>query len=193
VTNMWVRSLALLVGGLLLGSCDGIHQPRSSPLQGTDGRTYRFPSDLQGRVVVVSFIYTHCPDICRMTIGHLLDVWDRVGKDTSVVFATITLDPARDTLETLRQYAEVWQLPPERWLLLTGTVADVERVHQVFGVVARKSYTERLPNGEEVYFVDHTDAVFLLDRQGIVRDRREGSTLDAEAYAALVQRYAHAR
>lgn len=79
-------------------------------------------------------------------------------------------------------------IPAQRWLLLTGTIADVERVHRAFGVIARKSYTERLPSGEEVYFVDHTDAVFLLDRRGVIRDRREGSSLDVADYAQRVQR-----
>ncbi len=190
MSRVWVRVLALLIGGLLLG-CEATSPPSSSPLVATNGRTYVFPADLRGKVVVVSFIYTHCPDICRMTIGQMLEVWQRVGADTNIVFATVTLDPARDTLETLRQYAEVWQIPSHRWLLLTGTIADVERVHEMFGVIARKSYTERLPSGEEVYFIDHTDAVFLLDQQGIIRDRREGSSLDATAYANLVKRYAH--
>lgn len=124
-----------------------------------------------------------------MTIGHLLDLWERVGGDTNVVFATVTLDPARDTVAALRQYAEVWGIPSVRWLLLTGTIAEVERVHKAFGIVARKSYTERLPTGESVYFIDHTDAVFLLDRNGIVRDRREGSSLDVRKYAQMVQQY----
>ncbi|MCS7000697.1 MAG: SCO family protein [Bacteroidota bacterium] len=174
---------------LLLGGCDAAHPPSSSRLQATDGRTYNFPADLRGRIVIVSFIYTHCPDICRMTIGHLLDLWERVGGDTNVVFATVTLDPARDTVAALRQYAEVWGIPSVRWLLLTGTIAEVERVHKAFGIVARKSYTERLPTGESVYFIDHTDAVFLLDRNGIVRDRREGSSLDVRKYAQMVQQY----
>ncbi len=185
----WVRVLTLLTGGLLLG-CETGSLPSSSPLVATNGRTYSFPAGLRGKVVVVSFIYTHCPDICRMTIGQLLDVWQRIGEDTNVVFATVTLDPARDTLEALRQYAEVWQIPRQRWLLLSGTIANVERVQEAFGVIARKSYTERLPSGEEVYFVDHTDAVFLLDKRGIVRDRREGSSLDDAAYAELVKQYA---
>lgn len=188
----WRTYAVTVVLGLLVG-CSNDAPPASSPLRATDGRTYDFPADLRGKVVVASFIYTHCPDICRMTIGHLLDLWERVGGDTNVVFATVTLDPARDTIAALHQYAEVWGIPTERWLLLTGTIADVERVLSAFGVVARKSYTERLPSGEEVYFIDHTDAVFLLDRDGIVRDRREGSSLDVADYARLVQRYAAQR
>ncbi len=124
-----------------------------------------------------------------MTIGRMLELWERVGSDTGIVFATVTLDPARDSLGALRDYTTVWGLPSERWLLLTGTIADVESVHRAFGIIARKSYTERLPSGEDVYFIDHTDAVFLLDRNGTIRDRREGSTLDVERYAALVHQY----
>lgn len=186
--TQWIEGIALLVAGGLLFGCSSEQPPSSSLLRATDGRAYNFPADLRGKVVVVSFIYTHCPDICRMTIGHLLDLWERVGRDTGLVFATVTLDPARDTLGALRLYAEAWGIPAQRWLLLTGTIADVERVHRAFGVIARKSYTERLPSGEEVYFVDHTDAVFLLDRRGVIRDRREGSSLDVADYAQHVQR-----
>lgn len=128
-----------------------------------------------------------------MTIGRMLELWEKVGNDTGVVFATVTLDPARDSLAALRDYATVWGIPSGRWLLLTGTIADVEHVHRAFGVVARKSYTERLPSGEDVYFIDHTDAVFLLDRQGLIRDRREGSSLDVAAYAERVEQLARSR
>lgn len=192
MTARQIHTVCVAVGLLLVG-CSADRPIESSPLRATNGTTYNFPGDLRGRVVVVSFIYTHCPDICRMTIGHLLDTWERIEGDTSIVFATVTLDPARDSLNVLRQYAEVWGISSPRWLLLTGTVANVERVHRVFGVVARKSYTERLPDGQEVYFIDHTDAVFILDRNGIVRDRREGSTLDPAEYAKIVQRYASVR
>jgi protein SCO1/2 len=173
----------------LLHSCQSTSSLDSSRLVATNGRHYEFPADLRGHVVVVSFIYTHCPDICRMTIGRMLELWGTVGPDSGVVFATVTLDPVRDTLGALREYASAWGIPSERWLLLTGTIADVERVHRAFGIIARKSYTERLPSGEDVYFIDHTDAVFLLDRNGTIRDRREGSTLDVERYAALVHQY----
>ncbi|MCX7929622.1 MAG: SCO family protein [Chlorobi bacterium] len=195
VGNHWVVALrganiALVVAASLLIGCNNQAPPPSSPLRATDGKTYSFPADLRGKVVVTSFIYTHCPDICRMTIGRMLELWERVGNDTTIVFATVTLDPARDSLGALRDYAAVWGIPAQRWLLLTGTTADVERVHAAFGVVARKSYTERLPSGDEVYFIDHTDAVFLLDRNGIIRERREGSTLDVDWCTHRVQQIA---
>lgn len=184
------RVFVLLVGAAL-GACQLQEPLPGHSLQNIDGRMWQFPAELAGKIVVVGFIYTHCPDVCGMTMGNLLELWRRVGNDTNVVFATITLDPRRDVPARLRQYAQSWNVPSSpRWLLLTGTVAEVERVHKMFGVIVRKSYSERLPDGNEVYFLDHTDAIFLLDRKGIIRDRQEGSTLDVATYAQLVQQYA---
>ena len=78
------------------------------PLITHEGRTVRFFDDLiRDKVVVISFIYTHCPDACPLETAKLAEVasllGERIGKD--VFFYSISIDPKRDTPEVLREYS----------------------------------------------------------------------------------------
>ncbi|HEX6882142.1 MAG TPA: SCO family protein [Planctomycetota bacterium] len=107
------------------------------PLVTHEGRTVRFFDDLiEGKVVVVNFIYTSCPDACPLETAKLGEVCEllgeRVGKD--VFLYSISIDPERDTPEVLREYAERYQTPPG-WLFLTGDAADIRLVREKLGMI----------------------------------------------------------
>src|SRR3984893_16436434 len=94
-------------------------------------------ADLRGKVVALAFIYTGCPDICRMLTQKMVDVQDALGEQfgARIAFVSITLDPERDTPEVLKDYAQFWGAKPEGWSFLTGSleaVRDVTRRHGVF-------------------------------------------------------------
>jgi protein SCO1/2 len=104
-----------------------------------EGRTVRFFDDLiAGKVVVVNFIYTSCPDACPLETAKLVEVQDllgeRVGGD--VFFYSISIDPERDTPAVLREYAERFQVGPG-WLFLTGDSADIRLLRQKLGLLGR--------------------------------------------------------
>ncbi len=78
------------------------------PLQTQDGQTVRFFDDLvRGRIVVIDFIYTNCPDICSPATGNLSVVQDRLGPrlGRTVNFLSISVDPEHDTPAVLKRYA----------------------------------------------------------------------------------------
>jgi protein SCO1/2 len=107
------------------------------PLVTHEGRTVRFFDDLiEGKVVVVNFIYTTCPDACPLETAKLSEVCtllgDRVGQD--VFLYSISIDPERDTPEVLREYSERYQTPPG-WLFLTGEAADIRLVREKLGMI----------------------------------------------------------
>lgn len=102
------------------------------------GTPRRFYDDLvDGRIVVVNFIYTECPDICGLSTARLAQIaeWlgDRVGDD--IFLYSISLDPATDTPEKLAEYARAFGIAPDEdgWLFLTGDPADVDLVRWKLG------------------------------------------------------------
>jgi protein SCO1/2 len=100
-----------------------------------DGREVRFYTDLlRGKIVLVSFIYTNCTDICPTLMHNLSDVQeslgDRFGKD--VFFVSITVDPEDDAPEELKRYGERYNARPG-WVFLTGARKDVDAVIKRFG------------------------------------------------------------
>jgi len=100
-----------------------------------DGREVRFYSDvLRGKIVLISFVYTSCTDICPILMHNLSDVQaslgDRFGKD--VFFVSISVDPEDDTPEELKKYAARYEAKPG-WIFLTGPKKDVDAVVGRFG------------------------------------------------------------
>ena len=130
---------------------------------------------LRGKVVVVTFIYTWCPDICPMLTDKLAHVQDELGPDfaTKVAFLSITMDPERDTPEVLRDYAEAFGANFSGWKFLTGTAAAIDDVTRRYGVFAAK----RLDGS-----VDHTLLTTLIDRQGMMRVQYIGYRFNPEEF-----------
>jgi len=106
------------------------------PLTSHQGKQLRFFSDLiKGRVVVINFIYTNCPDECALETARLREVQkilgDRVGND--VFLYSITIDPKNDTVKVLKDYAEKFEAGPG-WLFLTGKDADITQLRVKLGL-----------------------------------------------------------
>jgi protein SCO1/2 len=107
------------------------------PLITHEGRSVRFFDDLiQDKVVVISFIYTSCPDACPLETAKLVEVQEllgeRVGRD--VFLYSISIDPERDTPEVLREYAQRFQTGPG-WLFLTGAAEDIRLLRGKLGMI----------------------------------------------------------
>ena len=116
------------------------------PLVTQDGKKVRFFSDLiKGKVVAIAFIYTNCPDMCALETARMREVQrilgDRVGRD--VFIYSISIDPAHDTPEVLKRYAEKFQVGPG-WLFLTGTEADTTLLRKKLGVYNEEDRVEKL-------------------------------------------------
>lgn len=111
-----------------------------------DGQRVRFFDDLiKGKVVLINFIYTSCPDTCPVETARLLEVQrilgDRVGND--VFFYSITIDPEHDTQPVLRAFAENWGIP-EGWKFLTGDYDDIVLLRRKLGVSIEDVRTAKL-------------------------------------------------
>jgi protein SCO1/2 len=106
-----------------------------------DGKSVHFYDDLlKDKIVAVDLIYTHCKFSCPLETARLAQVQrllgDRVGRD--IHFYSITLDPARDTPEVLKAYAEKFRVRPG-WTFLTGKKEDIKLVAQKLGLLSYDS------------------------------------------------------
>ncbi len=101
-----------------------------------DGEEQRFFTDLiEGKVVVINFIYTSCPDTCPLETARLAEVYsilgDRVGDD--VFFYSISIDPERDTPEVMKAYAEQFGAG-KGWKFLTGDEDEIISLRKKLGL-----------------------------------------------------------
>jgi protein SCO1/2 len=136
--------------------------------------------DLRGKVVAVTFIYASCADTCPLLTAKLAGLQARVGPDfgTKVFFASVTVDPERDTPEVLKQYALGHGANPAGWAFLTGTPTEIHDVERRYGIWAKKS-----PRGD----VDHTFLTSLIDRDGVLRVQYLGVRFDADEFLADIR------
>ncbi|MCP1659752.1 SCO family protein [Neisseria perflava] len=128
-----------------------------------DGKAFKL-SDLKGKVVVLSFGYTHCPDVCPTELLTYSDVLKQLGdqaKDVKVVF--VSVDSERDTPDVIGKYAK--QFNPD-FIGLTATEGqDLSVIKQQYRVVSAKVGQKE---DAENYLVDHSSGAYLIDKNGEV-------------------------
>lgn len=128
-----------------------------------DGKPFKL-SDLKGKAVILSFGYTHCPDVCPTELLTYSDVLKQLGdqaKDVKVVFASV--DPDRDTPELIGKYAKQFN-PDFIGITATGD-QDLPVIKQQYRVVSAKVNAK---DGNENYLVDHSSGAYLIDKNGEV-------------------------
>ena len=179
-----VRRLCVTATGLVLGltgvaglsGCDriggggtfkavditGADYAQTLNLPDSEGRPRQL-SDFKGKVVVVFFGFTQCPDVCPTTLSELAAVKQGLGpagQDVQGVF--VSIDPARDTPEILTAY--VRQFGPDM-VALRGDDAQTREAAKAF-----KVFFAKVPGKTETsYTMDHTAGSYIFDRQGKVR------------------------
>jgi len=125
-----------------------------------NGSSFRL-SEMRGRVVLLFFGYTSCPDVCPTTLSDLHRVMGELGSNADqvqVVFATV--DPNRDTPEKLQEYVSIFD---PSFIGLSGSMDEMEKVWADYGVYREE---EQLPNSATGYLVNHTARVNVIDRDG---------------------------
>ena len=137
-----------------------------------NSREFQF-SKLTGRVVVVAFAYTTCPDVCPLITAALRQVQNGLTPDEhkKVFLLTITTDPEIDSPKVLAGYGKRYGADFANWSFLTGDQAELQKVWRNFGVgVKRKGRG----------LVDHTPLTAVVDRQGKMRVAYVGPSPDAK-------------
>ena len=117
-------------------------------------------ADYAGKVVLLYFGYTHCPDVCPLTMSHLADAVQALGaKADDVRILFVSVDPARDTQAILKAYTRAFS--PQA-VGLTGSMAQIQAVTKRFHVAF--NYDQKDASGN--YVVNHSAAIYVFDKRG---------------------------
>ena len=165
--------LTASAGGLLASCTQGKPQFSSIDLTGADyakdfqladhNGQLRSLKDFQGKVVVLFFGYTQCPDVCPTTMGELAQVKKLLGADADklqVLF--VTVDPERDTPEVLKAYMANFD---PAFVALRGTPDQLAAMAKDFKVYYKKT-GGKTPTS---YSMDHSAASYVYDSRGQLR------------------------
>ncbi len=126
-----------------------------------NNRTFRL-QDVRGRPAVLFFGYTSCPDMCPITMSRIAGALDRLGSSgREVTTLFISVDPRRDTPAVLKAYVHSFSVPV---IGLTGTEDQINRV-----AASYHAAFQLIPTGTTNYLMNHTSAIFLIDRRGGLR------------------------
>ena len=138
-----------------------LNQPLPAPdfeLIDHEGNPFRL-SDHEGRVTAIFFGYTHCPDICPLTLMHMQDAAHELGEDAGdALFLFITVDPEQDSPEQMAKYVE---RADAEIIGLTGDREDLERVWDAYDISV-----EIEPRDDGSYLIAHSAQIWMLDQHG---------------------------
>ena len=166
-----MKRLRLAIAAVLLASCAAPKlvgteiTPTAAPdFTLTDGITGHAVtlSSQQGKVVVLSFLYTHCPDVCPLTAEQFRAAQQKLTADerAGTVFVAVSVDPRQDTPEAVQAFARDHGLVTG-FVFLIGGAAQLQPVWSAWGI--------RIETDPSTPSVGHSDAIYLLDTKGRVR------------------------
>jgi len=131
-------------------------------LNAANGKTVSL-SDYRGKLVLLYFGYTFCPDVCPATMGNAAQALRLLGnKANDVQLIMISVDPERDTPEKLAEY--VTHFHPS-FIGVTGKPEDLMQIASLYGVFYEKQDGTEATN----YLVDHTATLMVIDRKGYLK------------------------
>ncbi len=142
-----------------------MQSPNAAPeftLMSNTGQRVRL-SDFRGRLVLLYFGYTFCPDVCPATLAEIAKAMEILGEEADrVQVIMITVDPERDSPEKLGEYVAHFD---SRFLGATGTLEEIAQVATLYGIFFEKN------EGTEAtgYLVDHTATQMVIDQDGYLK------------------------
>jgi len=142
----------------------------------------RHSADFRGKLMLVYFGYTFCPDACPTALqdmSHAIDLLGPKGDAVQPIF--ITIDPARDTVEQMKLYASNFH---PRLIALTGTPEQVAEAAKAYRVYYEKG---KSTNGDD-YLMDHTAFIYLMARDGKYLSHFPPGTTAEQMAAAIEKR-----
>ncbi len=139
-----------------------IQSPQTAPdfsLQSSRGGTVSL-ADMRGKLVLVYFGYTFCPDVCPNTLGQVKVAMRELGrKAQQVEVLMISVDPLRDTPEVLGRYMKNFD---PGWIGASGSEDEIAAIAALYGV-----FYEKHPGSPQTgYLVDHTATLMVIDQEG---------------------------
>ena len=147
-------------------------------------------SDFDDSVVVLTFLYTNCPDVCPITTSQLRDAHEMLGEDAdNVSFVAISIDPERDTIDELHRFSDHWEMT-DNWSYLVGDEDTLRPIWESYYIdpTIIQNREEEPPNSQpptpvpsaggvrglqqdilQRYLIIHSAPVYIIDRNGVMR------------------------
>ena len=177
-SRLSVITLALLVVVVvaILGTRNNANSANPTGLQGTDlgstaAQNFRLTdqfgkqvslSDFKGKPVVLTFLYTHCPDVCPLTAEKLHTVMQNLGSNVQkVAVLAVSLDPKGDTPASVLNFSQAHGML-NYWHYLMGTQNQLSAVWNTYGLFAQPV----TPTTSSPCTVSHNTALYVIDKQG---------------------------
>lgn len=113
--------------------------------------------DFDGKISVVNFIFTNCPGICPVMSRKMLSLYENFESENKIQFVSFSVDPARDSLEALYEYAENLGVTDQRWKFLRTEKKAMDTLHEQGFKLGGE-----LPYG-------HSGSFVLVDENGVIR------------------------
>ena len=137
----------------------------SFELVNQDSVKVSFPEDFRGQYVVMGFVYTNCPDICPLITQNLINIQKDLGYPANVQFLGVSFDPERDTPDVLHRYKEVFNVD-DNVNFLTGEPTIVQTFMDSVRVRTQESMRTTTESGKEIYFLNHSDKIMVMNPKG---------------------------
>lgn len=148
-------------------------------LTAPDGRVVT-DQTFRGKLMVVYFGYTQCPDACPTALTNIANALDMMkGKARDIAPVFITVDPERDTKEVMGHYVSLFG---NQIVGLTGTQAQIDHVTAEYRV-----YAARHPEANGNYSMDHSSIIYLMDKEGHFKTVMDGAAEPGDIAATLTK------
>src|SRR6201996_4690935 len=147
---------------------DTIYQTLSDfKLLDQDGKAVSF-NTFDGKIIIVDFFYTHCPTVCNTINGYMDTLARNYAKNNLVYFASITVDPQRDSVKAIKNYAKTFTDHGPQWLFLTGDTATIYPL-------ARRGFLVNALDAGKGDFI-YSDKMVLIDSHKRIRGYYSGAS-----------------
>lgn len=190
------KPLLFLVIGFFLSFCaeklpvvDDLGKEQYS-LVNQNNQKVIFPNLVKGKLVVINYIFTNCPDICPLSTNNMRLIQERIKKEKidGVEFVSISFDPSQDSPEVLLKFAEIRNLNLSNWTFLTGEKSVIDSLMGRIGIVAVVGDSTVFRDGRKIYYYTHTDRIQLMDAGGKIRKNYKGSTINTDEIVGDIKR-----
>lgn len=125
--------------------------------------------ELKGQIWVAGFIFTRCPGICIDMTNQLVRVQESIAKSPEVKIVCFTVDPAYDSVEVLKAYADRYKAVKDRWYFLTG------KDTAIYDLAKNGFLLSALMDGDSPTDISHAEKFVLIDKNGWIRGYYTGT------------------
>ncbi len=162
-----MKKLFILIFASLFIACGGPEvlddfSKKKFTLVNQDNEEVVFPDHYKGKYVVMGFIYINCPDVCPLITQNMQKIQQELGNPDDIQFVGVTFDPERDTPEALKYYKDVFKLD-DNFNFLTGDTTTINEFMDMVRVRSQVSFTTETDTGEEIYFLNHSNKIMVID------------------------------